>query len=215
MKFTALMAGVAAAALMVSGAQAADLILPTEPAPVIETSSFDFEGFYLGVQGGGLFFNGSDEDDADEDDDFFGNGAGLVGVVAGANFAVSDAFLLGAEVQANLYFGDDFEGDVDGDDDSFNAWDIAAIGKAGAVVVDGVFVYGLAGVGFANGGDDDGDDNTYWTAGVGAEFAVSDAFSLRAEAAYVRNFDDAAADEPEGFDEAAGKFTVGALWHFN
>jgi outer membrane immunogenic protein len=205
MKITALMAGVAAAALMVSGAQAADLILPTEPAPVFESNSFDFEGFYLGVQGGGVFFNGG--------------GAGLVGVVAGANFAVSDAFLLGAEIQSNLYFGEDFAGElVTADDNTFGAWDVAAIAKAGAVLTDGVFVYGLAGVGFANDTNEDGsddDNNTYWTAGAGVEFAVSDSFSLRTEAAYVRNFDDALATDDDGFDEAAGKFTVGALWHFN
>lgn len=193
MKTTALLAGVAALALSVSGAYAADLILPTEPAPVFESAAFDFEGFYLGVQGGGLFAQDL--------------GLGLVGVVAGANFAAGDAFLLGAEVQANGLWGDM---DAATGDNDF-AWDVNAVLKAGAVVTDGVFTYALAGAGVANTDVDApavDESITYWKVGAGVEVAVSDAFSIRGEAAYVRDFDDTPVRD-------AGVFTVGALWHFN
>ena len=36
--------GVAAAALMVGGAQAADLIIPTTPQPIYEAAGFDWAG---------------------------------------------------------------------------------------------------------------------------------------------------------------------------
>ena len=45
--------GVAAAALMVGGAQAADLIIPTTPQPIYEAAGFDWEGLYAGVRVGG------------------------------------------------------------------------------------------------------------------------------------------------------------------
>src|SRR5690606_937144 len=47
--------GVAAAALLVGGAQAADLIIPTTPQPIYEAAGFDWEGLYVGVRAGGQF----------------------------------------------------------------------------------------------------------------------------------------------------------------
>lgn len=204
MKISALLAGVAGAALLASGAQAADLILPTTPAPIVYNDAvFDFEGFYLGVQGG--LVNPNIEGSS---------GFGLVGIVAGANFAVTDAVLAGAEVQINGYFGDD-PLDTTDSNNGFYAYDILAQGKLGFLVTDSVFAYGLAGVGVAKGNSDRTDpyvDNTYWTAGLGLEVAVTDALSIRGEAAYIQNFDSDALDAE--YNNAAGKFTVGLLWHF-
>ena len=45
--------GVAAAALLAGGAQAADLIIPTTPQPIYEAAGFDWEGLYVGVRAGG------------------------------------------------------------------------------------------------------------------------------------------------------------------
>ncbi|SEQ36813.1 hypothetical protein SAMN05428969_2778, partial [Devosia sp. YR412] len=42
--------GVAAAALLVGGAQAADLIIPTTPEPIYEAAGFNWEGLYAGVR---------------------------------------------------------------------------------------------------------------------------------------------------------------------
>ena len=74
-----LVAGVVAAGAMVSTAQAADLLVGGLD-PVYNSPLFNFEGFYVGGTAGAGAFPGPGL-------------VGTVGVVAGANFAVSDAIL--------------------------------------------------------------------------------------------------------------------------
>ncbi len=88
-----------------------------------------------------------------------------VGVVLGANFA-QDAFLLGVEGDLSITTNPD--------------WYAQAIGKAGFMAGDSAAIYGLIGVGWTNhfaGG-------FYVPVGVGAEFAVTESLSLKAQAEY-------------------------------
>ena len=125
--------GVAAAALLAGGAQAADLIIPTTPQPIYEAAGFDWEGLYAGVRAGGQFtgtgtvYAGSPVNST----------AGVLGASVGVNFIPVDPFLIGAEVTADYI------------------WNNAAPStgeyfvnvRAGAVVTDSVLVYAIGGVG--------------------------------------------------------------------
>jgi outer membrane immunogenic protein len=171
-----LMLGVAAAALMVSGAQAADLIVqPPAADPIYESPLFNFEGFYAGVQGGGYFYNGG--------------GNGLVGVVAGANFAVSDAILAGLEFQGDAIY------------ENSNTWtyDALLLAHLGAVVTDQVLVYAAAGVGSVDG-------QSAYALGGGVEVAVSDSVSVRGEVLGLGAWNNS--------NWSTGRATVGVLFHF-
>ncbi len=113
--------GLATSALMIGGAQAADLMIPETPMmPTSAATSWD--GLYIGVQGGALW-------------------AGTVfpslGGVVGANFTVTDGVLAGVEFQANGYLGAGFE--------------VLALGRLGVMVADNVLLYADAGVGMFGG----------------------------------------------------------------
>src|SRR5688572_24097294 len=87
MTFTkSLMLGVAAAALLSTGAQAADLLMPANQ--IYDSALFDFEGFYVGATGSLGAFPGP-------------GGNGMIGVVVGTNFTVTDAILAGVEFQGD------------------------------------------------------------------------------------------------------------------
>ena len=195
-----LMLGVAAAGLMASGAQAADLLLPADPVMVYDDIAFSFEGFYIGVQGGAFFT-----------DDFGGlnHTAGVIGIVAGANFLVSDAILAGLEFQGDVYFGG-----VEGGDNGFNAADALILARIGALVTDEVLVYAAAGVGLVGGTGFDpvgNDTGGYWAAGGGVEVAVTDNLGVRGEVLYKHLFEDTDID----LDGSGVQATLGLLWHLN
>jgi len=198
-----LMLGVASAALMVSGAQAADLLVPTTPEPIYEAGGFDWDGLYAGVQLGGYFsdvdvFAGAPPVLVDEDIAF-----GVIGAHVGVNFVVADPVLLGLEVQGNWLWN--------GDND-ISAGELLALGRLGAVVTDQVLVYAAGGVGWQFSDDIDfggGDDSeAIYALGAGVEFAVTDSVSLRGELLGIGSFDDG--DE---FFEGA-RATVGVSFHF-
>lgn len=187
-----LMLGVAAAALMVSGAQAADLMVQAPPANAIyESPLFNFEGFYAGVTAGGTIAD---------------NGYANVGVVAGVNFMVADPILLGVEAQGDLFFNGD----------GLSAGDALILGRIGVLATDQVLVYAAGGVGII-GADNPSRREAFWAAGAGVEVAVTDSMSVRAEGLYMRTIDSGVDNEfnptsPDASD--AAKFTIGALWHF-
>lgn len=115
--------GLAAAALMVSGAQAADLLQPADP--VYSSPLFNFEGFYAGVTGGGALASGTPY--------------GTLGVVVGSNFAISDGIIGGVEFQGDLYYNGGFAG-----------YDALALGRLGGFLSDNTMAYGELGVGLVN-----------------------------------------------------------------
>lgn len=157
--------GVAAAALLAGGAQAADLIIPTTPQPIYEAAGFDWDGLYAGVNLGGVFYDGFDARVS-------------LGAAVGVNFIVADPILLGAEVRADYLFEND---------DFLSAGELLALGRIGAVVTDEVLVYAAAGVGTRFG---DFDSYGVYALGAGVEFAVTDSVTVRGEVLGYGDFED-------------------------
>lgn len=94
-------------------------------APAYNPAAFNFDGFYLGAQGG------------------LGVGslkAGSIGVVAGSNFTVSDPIIAGIEFQADALLKG-----------GGNTYDFYALGRAGMVVTPDLMVYAEAGPGWSGG----------------------------------------------------------------
>jgi outer membrane immunogenic protein len=175
MTFTkSLMLGVAAAALMTSGAQAADLLMPADQ--IYDSALFNFEGFYAGATAGLGAFPGP-------------GGNGMIGVVVGANFAITDAFLTGVEFQGDaLWNGAGFYG--------FNA---LFLGKLGGYLSDDMLVYGTAGGGWVA-------NTPSYGLGAGIEMAVADQLSVRGEGMVTGAW---------GGGFSGGKITAGLLWHLD
>lgn len=174
----------AALALTGSATLAADLYIPETAAPIIEATGSSFEGFYAGVQLGGVFYDDVSGDDASI----------LVGGVVGYNFT-ADPLLVGIELQGNYYF----------ENDTVEAsGDILALGKLGFVVTENVALYATAGVGYVW---TDTTDFAQYAVGVGAEFKVTEDMSIRGDILAL-NYDNGVDD----FDSA--RATVGVLWKF-
>jgi len=187
--------GVAAAALMVGGAQAADLIIPTTPQPIYESAGFNWEGLYAGVRLGGQWVGTNQYGN-------IGTGAaitqGVVGAAVGVNFIPVDPFLLGVEVTGDYVWGNDL-----------STGEFFANLRAGAVVTDSVLVYAIGGIGVQTGPNSAGSAGLYQLGG-GVEFAVTDAITVRGEVVGQGDFADVA---PDNFFESA-KATVGVYYHF-
>ena len=170
-----LLAGTAAACFTVTGAQAADLRIDG-PDSIFNSPLFNFEGFYVGGTLGAGSFPTS-------------GGAGTVGVVVGANFALGDTVLAGVEFQGDaLWNGGGIVG--------FNALFLA---KLGAYLSDEMVVYGTGGAGIVDG-------TTSYGLGAGIEMALADQLSGRVEAM---------ATGPWGAAPNGAKIAVGLLWHMN
>lgn len=182
--------GVAAAALMVSGAQAADLMIPTTPQPVFEANGVSWEGLYAGLEVGGVF-NGNPAVGNLAD----GATQGVVGAAVGVNFMVMDPILLGLEVQGDYVFGSGADSGV-----------FLALAHVGAVVTDNVMVYAAGGLGASSTG---GASTSIYALGGGAEVAMTQNVSVRAEVLGLGDFDGAS----DNFFEST-KATVGVFYHF-
>ena len=188
--------GVAAAALLAGGAQAADLIIPTTPQPIYEAAGFNWEGLYAGVRAGGSWIG---------DTNIYGNvqavggtaGAGVVGAAVGVNFLPVDPFLLGAEVTGDYVW---YNGTSSGE--------FFANLRAGAVVTDSVLVYAIGGVGVQT---NNNVSTGLYQLGGGVELAVTDAVTVRGELVGQGDFNNNGANDP--FFESA-KATVGVFYHF-
>jgi len=183
--------GVAAAALLVGGAQAADLIIPTTPQPIYEAAGFDWEGLYVGARAGGQFlgdtvYAGSPTNST----------AGVLGASVGVNFIPVDPFLIGAEVTADYIWNNAAP----------STGEYFANVRAGAVVTDSVLVYAIGGLGTNN---RTGFNEGVYQLGGGVEMAVTDSITVRGELVGQGDFDGA----DDSFFEGA-KATVGVAYHF-
>ena len=174
MKFSrTLLAGAALAVLTASAAPAADLLTPVDP--IYDSPLFDFEGLYIGGTGGGALSSGSLY--------------GTLGIVVGANFAVTDGIIAGVEFQGDTYWNGG----------GYAAYDALALGRVGGFVADNAMVYGDLGAGILNG-------TTVYAFGGGVELALADQVSVRGDLQGLGAF---------GAMPSVGKATVGLLWHLN
>ncbi len=125
MRSLAFFLGLAVAGVCATGAEAAD-VLHMQQAPAYNPAAFNFEGFYLGAQGGGIVGTFS---------------AGQIGVVAGANFGIADSVIAGAEFQGDWLFGST----------ASTTYDFFALGRLGVVVTNDFMAYAEAGPGWLGG----------------------------------------------------------------
>jgi outer membrane immunogenic protein len=184
--------GVAAAALLAGGAQAADLIIPTTPQPIYEAAGFDWEGLYVGVRAGGQFVGSDASTYAGYP---INTTSGVLGAAVGVNFIPVDPFLIGAEVTGDYIWNN-----------AFSTGEFFANLRAGAVVTDTVLVYAIGGIGTNN---RTGFSQGVYQLGGGVELAVTDSVTVRGEVVAQGDFDGAADAVFEG-----AKATVGVFYHF-
>ena len=186
--------GISAAAVMVGGAQAADLIIPTTPEPIYAPAGFDWEGLYIGARLGGQFVGaaGAAYGGATSSTTY-----GVIGAAVGVNFIPVDPVLLGVEVT----------GDYNWNSSATSTSEFFANLRAGAIVTDNALIYALGGVGFQNNGTV---TNSVYQIGGGVEFAVNDVVTVRGEIVGQGDFQSEAGDT---FFESA-KATVGVFYHF-
>ena len=166
-----LLAGAALAVLMASAAPAADLLTPVDP--IYDSPLFDFEGLYIGGTGGGAFAGGL---------------YGTLGVVVGANFAVTDGIVAGIEFQGDTYWNG-----------GFAAYDALALGRIGGFVSDNAMIYADLGAGVVNGAP-------VYAFGGGVELAMTDQLAVRGDLQGLGYF---------GATPSIAKATVGLLFHIN
>lgn len=119
MRIRSLLAAAAVLCATLGSARAADF------GSVYSATSFNFDGFYLGVQGGGQFGDPA---------------AAELGLAAGANFAVADPVVAGLEFQSDLLVTS-----------SSKDFDFYALGRAGVVITSDFMAYGEVGPGWSRG----------------------------------------------------------------
>jgi outer membrane immunogenic protein len=174
--------------------QAADLILDS-PDVEYDGAFEDWSGFYAGVVGGYTVGTGTSTSTVTGTASNIGLGGGLLGVVAGYNYQI-DNFVIGGEGEL---LWSSINGAAVCNNPAFNCsgslnWLGSIRGRAG-VAYDSMLLYGNLGVAVAGfsatttpapgaaTGTFSG-TGLGWTAGAGAEFAVSDNASIKAEYAY-------------------------------
>jgi opacity protein-like surface antigen len=116
------------------------------------------------------------------------------GGMAGWNYALSDTFRAGGEVQGGLDF--DSSGDA--------GIDALAMGRVGVVPMEGLMPYATAGLGVLGG-------QGAYALGGGVEYAAWGQNSLRAEALGIGEL----GNNSGSTGISAGKVTFGTLFHFN
>ncbi|WP_055045642.1 outer membrane protein [Devosia sp. A16] len=201
-----------------------------EPVVVTDSASYDWSGFYIGLNAGvGLLSHTTTEYEGNIWDygDFSASGFGAsVGATIGAN-AQFGAGVVGVEADINWsglstsssWDGGDIENNVDWN------WYGTLRARAG-LAVDQALIYATAGAAFV--------DTSYYygyvddfasfdgiqvglTAGVGAEYALSDNMSVKAEYLYIglpteTVLDDS--DTPIDFTSSAHVVRAGLNWSF-
>ncbi|MDV3251791.1 outer membrane beta-barrel protein [Devosia sp. BK] len=172
---------ITAALLSTAAVSAADLIIPTSPEPIYEAGGVSWEGLYVGARAGGQWFTAATY--------------GVVGGVVGFNFMPADHVVLGAEATADYTWNNVRQGG-----------EYFVNIRGGFLASEAVLIYALGGLGVYN-----SSDRTVgiFQLGGGAEFALTDAVSIRGE---VVGQGDYANNNSPFFDTA--KATVGVAYHF-
>lgn len=200
-----------------SAAQAADLIIPTTPQPIMaHTSAFDWSGFYAGANVG---YGWAEVDALGVTADETGEGI-FGGVQVGYNHDFG-GFILGAEADVQL-------SDINYEETVAGVTGRTAIDNFGTVraraglavdrfmpYVTGGFAWANASISASSGAATVEVDDTYygWVVGGGVEYAVLDNLSVKAEYLYT---DFGAADFGSGIDVNLNSHAVraGVNFHF-
>jgi len=215
-----LVSGIAAFALSISGALAADLPVyeapPAPPPPV-----FTWTGFYIGAQGGWASGEAEVDIGAPDDDEFDVDGW-MIGGFLGYNYQFASPLVVGIE-------GDLEATGIEGDDDDavFGSADEevrlqGSIRSRVGYAFDRLLPYITGGFAFARpdtdttvAGESDDDVEWGWTAGAGLDYAATDHLFLRAEYRFtdLADFDN---DDDNGDlqDLRTHAIRLGAGWKF-
>lgn len=194
-----------------SAANAADLMMPADTSPAYSPPAHDWTGFYAGINGGyaagtvdwsGTYYDAGGAALGPSTDGTMDLSGWLAGGTIGANMQMG-SFVLGVE-------GDVDWTNITGEGDAIDPLDpnpsvpstkldwLATLRARAGIAVDNLVLYGTAGGAWSGGSmtitnlDGAGDDETAditasgWTAGVGAEYALSDNMSVKAEYLYTR-----------------------------
>lgn len=220
---------------MFSYTQAADIGVEAAPAPVAYAAEPSWTGFYLGVSGGlGMF--SADVTEYQEETTNYGSVqldefGGVYGVQAGFNYQFGNA-VIGLEGD---FSGTTFDEDFWYDDRDYvfsSEWDwLATVRARAGLAIGNALVYATGGVAFVDQktivSDDptDPDDTqvsddirTGLVAGVGAEFMVTNNFTVKGEYLFVGLEDDTvftADDDDATVDSDAHIIRVGVNYLFN
>ncbi|KQV66037.1 outer membrane protein [Rhizobium sp. Root1220] len=173
--------GASAALVMLAGsASAADLVPETPPEPVVQAAPlFTWNGFYVGLQGGGAWGNGKFSGIGDADLD-----GGVLGGFAGYNWQLDNNIVLGVEGDASYNWNEETVG--------VNEYKFDTTGSVRAragYAFDHALLYGAAGWTGARGHVNTpvgGDDRTFsgWTVGAGVDYAFTNNIFGRVEYRY-------------------------------
>ncbi len=152
----------AAVAALTAGAVAADYSTPPAYEPYTPytpaSTAFSFEGFYVGLLGGGMWDSTGGSYLVAPD-----TTAWNIGAAAGVNFFLTDSVLGGFEVQGGANIGA-----------SGTTFDGLALGRLGFTPTNEVLVYGAGGAGVAGG-------SSVYALGGGVEVAAWDNIGVRGE----------------------------------
>ncbi|GHC79661.1 outer membrane protein [Limoniibacter endophyticus] len=194
------------AVFFVGAAHAADVVYDAPPAaPVAEIPAWSWAGGYLGIQGGGVFSEGTASiPGASFSDDFNG---GYVGGFVGWNFELGNSFILGLEGDVNYNFNENsYAGGIDAGQD----WSYGIRARAGYAVdralifISGGWAATNAYVDIPGVGDFDETFNG-WSVGAGVDYAFTDTMFGRLEYRY-SDFGD---KDIAGFNVEIDQHTVG------
>lgn len=201
--------GLAAAIAVVStAAMAADLPNKKKaPASIIAPRAFSWNGVYAGLNGG-YINTGANGPASSAAGDVAG---GVLGLTAGYNVQMPNNVVLGVEGDYGLSNAEA------SDAGTGKITSVATARVRAGLAMDRLLPYVTAGYAGANVKTDvGGSKNDFvngWTAGGGAEYAISDNISAKAEALYV-SFDKAKTGGGEKVGYDGGLYRVGLNYHF-
>ncbi|MGO1164045.1 outer membrane protein [Brucella sp. C7-11G] len=198
-----------ALALASTSAYAADAIAYEEPVAVVVADTFSWTGGYIGINAGyaGGKFKHPFSITQQVDDEFFATSDGSLdvtssgfvgGVQAGYNYQFENGFVLGAEAD---FQGSNVKGEVKFNADNFGElkagtkveWFGTVRARLGYTATERLLVYGTGGLAYgkvksyADFGDEgisSSKTKAGWTVGGGAEYAITNNWTLKSEYLY-------------------------------
>lgn len=203
--------GLTAAVVVVSTAAiAADLPNKKKaPATVVAPRTVSWNGVYAGVNGGLIDANSNGSGRSVIGD----SSGGLFGLTAGYNVQMPNNFVLGVEGDYGMS-----NADGSGTIGSNKVETLTTVRARAGLAMDRLMPFVTAGyagsnVKFSDGSDTDKKFLNGWAAGAGAEYAITDNFSAKAEALYV-SLDKARVPDGSRAGYDTGVYRLGLNYHF-